>query len=416
MLPVRLNAICSAAIFGFVLMNVCMADNINTACETALTEDKPPCVQVTWYVLEADGSNVLKATLAYFGKTTTNANNEVVNKIKLPPRIMNGLSAAPFWAPNGEEIILNQKTDIEDLGPAILASLQRSHLPNAIAGVSPARQRPNIYIESPNQSILTQPIIDVKGISDQPLLGVSYDVLNDLQTLTNQHGFVTDDFFDNQQLRFTTNWFSCFDINLAPGTNAVFVHGYYPNGRLTIKKIYVLRLDLKTNAPTFQINWPSLDQQISGEEFTLRGNTDDDNATVTGEITDGNQSKVIKGEVERGGRFWLEHVPLFSKTNHIKISVTDVVGNSSVTNLTIVKSEDIIIINHIPPRQLLQMQVMVTGKISPPNRNVWVNGLKANVQTNGECPFRLAGVMGKAIARRRVTVPSNPEGAPSASD
>ena len=30
--------------------------------------------------------------------------------------------------------------------------------------------------------------------------------------------------------------------------------------------------------------------------------------------------------------------------------------------------------------------------------------------------FRLAGVMGKAIARRHVTVPSNPEGAPSVSD
>jgi hypothetical protein len=148
--------------------------------------------------------------------------------------------------------------------------------------------------------------------------------------------------------------------------------------------MYVLRLDWKTNPPEFRIDWPDVDRQVCGDEITLRGSASDSCTTITGEITVGGQNKEIEGLVERNGRFWLERVPLLEKTNHIKITAKDLAGNASVTNFTIVKSEDIIKINPIPTEQLWQMQVTVTGKNSPPNRAVWVNGLKAIVQTNGE--------------------------------
>lgn len=386
MLTVWLKAICLTSILGVVLKGVCIAGNTNTACQTSLAEDKPPCIEMTRYVPEAGGSNVLKTTLVFVGNIRTNANNEIIREVNLPPKLANQLPpTAPFMAPSGATMILNPGTDIEGLGPAILNSIQRSHLPNATNRAWPPQQTPKIYTKGLAQGIVPQPFIAIKGMSDEPMLGVSYDIQNDKQTLTNLHGFVTDEFYDDQQRRFTTNWFECLDIHLAPGTNVILVHCHYLHGhRLTIKKTYVLRLDLKTNAPIFQVVWPVPGRPVSGEEVTLRGNTDDDNVTVTGEITDGNQNKMIEGLVERNGRFWLEHIPLLAKTNHIKITMTDVVGNSSITNLTIIKDEDKIVINPVPPEQLWQMQVTVTGNINPPNRTVWVNGLKANVQTNGE--------------------------------
>jgi len=384
------KAVCITSIYGFVVMGNCMAGNINTDSQTSLVEDKPPCVEMTRYVPEADGSNVLKTTLVFVGNVRTNANNEIIKEVKLPPELMKHLPpSTPFIAPTAPSILLDAGHDIESLGTGILNSIHRSHLPNSTNRTRPPQQAPNVYTKCPPQGIVTQPMFAIKGMSDEPMLGVSYDVQNDRQTLTNLHGFVTDEFYDDQQLRFTTNWFECLDISLAPGTNVVSVHCHYLHGHvLSIKKTYVLRLDLKTNAPLFRVDWPARGRPVSGEEITIRGKTDDDNAKVTAEITDGRQSKVIEGLVERGGRFWLEHVPLLAKTNDIRITMTDVVGNSSVKNLTIVKSDDRIVVNPVPLEQLWQMQVTVTGKIKPANRAVWVNGLKANVQTNGDWTVR----------------------------
>jgi hypothetical protein len=389
MLTVRLKTICISSICSFVVMGMCMAADAVDACQASLAEDKPPCIEETKYVPVGDGSNVLKTTMVFIGTTSTNANGVIIKKVNLPPSSASNLPKThPFMAPDGASMLLQTKGDIAGLGPAMLTSIRRLHFPSNAAHIPnlPLRRHPTLYtIGCPPQGIVTQPYIQIKGKSDGPMLGVSYDVLNNSQSLTNQRGFITDEFFDEHLLCFTTNYYQCFDIRLAPGTNTILIHCYFANDIVgTAKKIYILRLDLKTNAPVFQIDWPALDRQISGEEVTIRGTTDDNCAKVTGEIINGNRSNIITGLVERNGRFWLQHVPLLAKTNHIKITMTDVVGNSSVTNLTLVKSEDRIVANPVPLEQLWQMQVTVTGKISPPNRAVWVNGLKANVQTNGE--------------------------------
>jgi len=390
MTAVRLKAVCLASIWVFGFTQARGAVEANTACQASLEEDKPPCVLETRFVLEAGGSNVLKATLAFIGESFTNANHEISNSIELPPEVMSQLRGpSVFMAPPGMSIVLPHGTPMDGLGPAILTSLQRSHLPNGAANAVFPRLPPKVYTKAPPQGIVTEPGIEIKGMVDQPLFCVSYDVLNDSRPLANLPGYITDEFFDNQQMRFTTNWFECVDVDLAPGTNVVTIHCDYPGGgRSTIKKVYVLRLDLKTNAPKFQITWPVPGRPVSGEEAAIRGFVDDISARVTGEITDGAPGMSIEGVVERTGRFWVEHVPLASKTNHLKITMTDVVGHSSVTNLTLVKSGDRIVINPVPPNQLWQMEVTVAGSITPPGRAVWVNGRKADVQSNGEWKAR----------------------------
>jgi len=393
MLTVRLNAICLTSICSFVVMGMCMAADALNACQSSLAEDKPPCIEETKYVPEGDGSNVLRTTLVFIGTTSTNENGVVVNQIKLPPSSANSLpKMPPFMAPAGASMLLQTKTDITGLGPGMLTSIRRLHYPYAATSIPtlPIRQHPALYtIGCPPQGIVTYPYIQIKGKSDEPMLGVTFDVLNDSKSVTKQRGFITDEFYDEHLLRFTTNYFQCFDIGMALGTNTILVHCFFANGVVgTIKKVYVLRLDWITNAPEFKIDWPDLDRQVCCGEITLRGSAGESCTTITGEIIIGDHSKMIEGLVECNGRFWLEHVPLLEKTNHIKITAKDLAGNASITNLTIVKSEDIIQINPVPTDQLWQMQVTVTGKISPSNRAVWVNGLKANVQTNGEWQAR----------------------------
>lgn len=247
------------------------------------------------------------------------------------------------------------------------------------------QSQPIVCIQNPAQSVVTEPIIQLKGMSDQPLLEVGYDVLNRAQMLTNQGGFISDDFYDEQLHRFTTNWFKCYDIFLAPGTNEIRIHCHYPSGHeVSLTNLFVLRLDLKTNAPIFRVNFPLGDRQISGNEVTVRGWVDDVSARVTAEVSGSGQGKTIAGKVERNGRFWLERIPLAAKTNHLKVTVTDIVGNHTATNLTLIRSDDKIVIDPVPEKQLHQIQVTVTGKISPPNRFVWVNGLPATVAADGQ--------------------------------
>jgi hypothetical protein len=380
------NGLCQASVIICLLSLKCLADDV---VETSIEEDKPACVEETRYVPVGDGSNVLKTSFLYFAVQITNAQGEVIKKVELPKRLASHLSSTnPFLAPAGESILLGNaeeaETDLQDLGHPIISQLKLYPFPHSNPEVRQPHQLPKIYLRSPRDGITTHPMIEISGFSDQPMSAITYDVLNDSQRATNQHGLINDEFYDEKQFRFTTNYFDCDDINLSPGTNIVLIHCHYPFGKVaTLKRFYVLRLDLKTNAPQFKVTWPNPNRQVSGNNISIRGMVDDISANVTGEIVIDGKRKRIDGQVERNGRFWLEHVPLVTKNNLIKITVTDVVGNSSSTNLTIVKSDDQIVINPVPVEQLWQLQVTVSGKVAPPNRNVWVNGLQANVDSGG---------------------------------
>ncbi len=356
------------------------ADDLTAlASGTSLAEDKPPCVKVTRYVPVGDGTNVLKSTLVFFGTTTTNADNKEVDRINLPVGLGNGLlPTSTLEVPAGANIILSQPADARQLGPATLSSFVQIKASAMMPGLESPNVRPQITLQSPHQGIVTQPLLQIHGFTDKTLRGVTYDILNDVSPMTNQQGWVTDVYYDDKQGRFTTNYFDCNDINLAPGTNVLVLRLQFASGGLaTLNLPYVLRLDLKTNSPMVQIDWPFEDEPICDDQVTIRGQVDDCSDFVAAEVNVNGRTKTIEGVVERDGHFWLENIPLASPTNVIKIIAKDVVGHVSSFPMTILKSDDRLVIHPPPPRSLWQMQVTVTGTVNPPNRAVlgqWTEG------------------------------------------
>jgi hypothetical protein len=66
------------------------------------------------------------------------------------------------------------------------------------------------------------------------------------------------------------------------------------------------------------------------------------------------------------------------------LTLTDAVGHTSSTNLSVVQSPVRVTMYPVnPPSQLWQSTVSVTGTVSYPSYAVWVNGVKANNPGNG---------------------------------
>lgn len=106
---------------------------------------------------------------------------------------------------------------------------------------------------------------------------------------------------------------------------------------------------------------------------------------MEGIISGDGQTNEIDGEVERTGTYWVENIPILAETNELTLIATDVAGNSSSTNLTILKShEDVgLVFESLPSgKDLYQPFGVVTGRVKP-GYDVYVNGAKAVVEPNG---------------------------------
>ena len=148
----------------------------------------------------------------------------------------------------------------------------------------------------------------------------------------------------------------------------------------------------KTNAPVVQLTMPWDGMQVAGTNFTLRGQVDDPTVTVFSTITDTNgNTNMASGIVERVGRFWVEDLPLNSGTNYVSIIVSNVVGNFTVTNISIVQgSLTLTMTPLLDDTQLWQPTADLTGSISDTTYAVWVNGV-AGVN-NGDGTWGAANV------------------------
>jgi hypothetical protein len=87
--------------------------------------------------------------------------------------------------------------------------------------------------------------------------------------------------------------------------------------------------------------------------------------------TNGN-TNTFNAMVGRDGNFWFQCLPLDSGTNLFTLMVTDVVGNITITNLTVVQGDSGL---NIDP--MSEDQTNVTGEISVKTYTVWVNGVEA---------------------------------------
>jgi hypothetical protein len=254
---------------------------------------------------------------------------------------------------------------------------------------------PVLVITNPVTGVVDEPMIQIYGYCQDSLASISYDISNAVGVVTNQPSEITDQYYDTNACAFTTNYFECLDVPLTNGLNTIIIHATDLAGDTTTTNFnFTLDYSSKTNPPVVQIIWPTNTVQISGSNFTCRGWINDPTATVTTQLVFTNSNtnlfyggiytNVYAGLVERNGNFWLENLPINAGTNAFAIKVTDAVGNTSVTNISVVQSTLVLTVNPVTPAsQLWQATVNLTGTISDATYAVWVNGVKGHNNGDG---------------------------------
>jgi hypothetical protein len=248
-------------------------------------------------------------------------------------------------------------------------------------------QPPAIVITSPATNVTAQPMIDLRGYCPERLLHLFYDVANDAGAHNNLHASITDQYFDQNTHAFTTNWFLSPDIELTNGVNTITLRATDLAGNVSTNVFtYTLDLSLGTNPPMLELYWPLDGEVVCGSQFTVRGQLDDPTASVFAQVTDpdGNVTSV-KGLVERNGLVWAENLPLAPGTNTVAVTMTNAAGYSSMTNFTVVHSDDVnLTIDDVPADQLSTRLVSVSGTIDSGDYTVWVNGVEATTMIDLE--------------------------------
>jgi hypothetical protein len=251
---------------------------------------------------------------------------------------------------------------------------------------------PVVVITNPTVTTVSVPMIQLQGFASKNLGSLTFDVSNAVGIVTNQTGSVTGEFYDTNLLEFTTNYFQCYDIALTNGLNKVTLHATDLAGNTTTVS-YNFNLDYSgdTTPPALAVLWPQDGTYICGTNFTVRAQVDDDTASVTASIVNTNgATNMVQGLVEGSGLVWVENLPLASGANILTLTARDAAGNTSTTNLTLYQSSVSVTLDPLPNGQLNQPFVNVTGTVSDPTAEVWVNGTQATV--NGDGTWEADGV------------------------
>jgi hypothetical protein len=242
---------------------------------------------------------------------------------------------------------------------------------------------PVITVSNPVAGTVSQPMIQIQGYANETLGSLTFVVSNAAGLFPNQAGYATGSVYDTNLLMFTTNYFQCYDVALTNGLNVITILAADLAGNVTTDSVsYTLNYSGDTLAPALNILWPQNGTVICGSQFTARAQADDATAKVMASLVDGTgNTNTVQGLVERGGLVWMDNLPLASGTNTLTITATDAAGNSTTTNLMLVQSAVLVTMNPLTGDQWNQPSVTVTGTISEPGYDVWVNGVQAT--TNG---------------------------------
>jgi hypothetical protein len=247
--------------------------------------------------------------------------------------------------------------------------------------------KPVLRIVNPTNTIQPQPLIQLQGYSSQPLQSVRYDLANEsgVKVLTDEEGFVNSRYEGGFPFQPGEEYFTCFDIELSPGTNTIILRCQDEAGNsMTTNLVYVFTTVGDTKPPMLVLHWPRPGMNLAMKAFTARGRSDDPTATMEGFIVGAGRTNLITGFPERNGYFWFEEIPLSLGENFLTLMATDVAGNRSVTNLMIFgHAGPVITLDPIEPAKLWQPHLTLTGKVSPAQNRVWINGVEATVKPDG---------------------------------
>jgi hypothetical protein len=238
---------------------------------------------------------------------------------------------------------------------------------------------PTLVITDPPTSITSLPTIQLMGYSPEPVGGLTCDLANSKGVLTGRSGFVSHQFNDILSFEFTTNWFEFPDIDLKLGTNIITLHATDKAGNVTATNFtFVLVRD--TNAPGITVAWPTNGTRIAGTNYSIDGWLSNPTAEITLSMVDPDgATNFYSGLVETTGRFWIEHLPMYPGSNTLVLTAKDTWGNSTTTNMTLIKGGLALKLDPIDPNILYRSNIRVTGTVSDPSATVFVNGVQATV-------------------------------------
>jgi len=136
--------------------------------------------------------------------------------------------------------------------------------------------------------------------------------------------------------------------------------------------------------PVLSVVWPPDGTSISGNQFTLEGQVDDPTADISAVIVDaGGNTNQVTGLVERNGQVWAGDLPLAAGANTLTLTATDAAGNATTTSLTLYQSSLLVTISPLMGDQLNRSSVTVFGTVSDATASVYVNGILATVDEDG---------------------------------
>jgi hypothetical protein len=352
-------------------------------------QDKPPCTMKTIYMPEPDGG-MLEVKLAY--PITQRATNSQGNPYSAVHALPQGMATADdnneFRVPAGAPIVLQE----DKVSPPIhrpngqLLSVQRHDRPRRLSARDgiPGESLFQVYVTDPAVAVRAGSITQIKGFSTAPLERLTCTIRSTLGRIDDEPGFIIAKHFDSQQWEFTTNWFHWMDVPLALGTNYLELKFTAESGAtFTTNLVLSFLPHLDKTPPEMSIRWPPPDAQIATDFISIRGEIDDENTEVFARITADGRSETKAGLVERNRRFWVEQLPLLGKTNLVTVVAVDSVGNRATTNFSVFRSNVEVAVDPLPAAELWHLQTTITGTIRPPDFHVLVNGISAEVQSDG---------------------------------
>lgn len=248
------------------------------------------------------------------------------------------------------------------------------------------RGTPTLRIVNPTNFLSSQPVIQLQGLTSRRFETLRFEQFNSggNKVASEQQGLGTS-FYGGYDFKYSDNHFSFLDVDLSPGKNTFVFHGTDEFGNeMKTNMMIVFSTAHDHTAPFIEVDWPKPNAELAGANYTIRGRMDDFSARLEASIRTNDSSKTYEALVERNGYFWIEDIPLALAANQITLTATDAAGNRSETNFTIIGFDGpIITMDPVTPPDLWKQFIDVTGRVTPPNHDVWINGLQAKVETDG---------------------------------
>jgi hypothetical protein len=245
---------------------------------------------------------------------------------------------------------------------------------------------PSLCIVSPTSFLSSQPMIQLQGLTSRKFKTLRFDQFDNegKKVASGDQGLGTS-FAGGYDFKESDQYFSFLDVDLSPGTNNFLFYGTDEFGNeMSTNLVIVFSTAFDRTPPLIDLDWPKPNAELAGADYTIRGRMDDFTARLKARIRTRDGLTTREALVERSGYFWIEHVPLVLDANQINLTATDSAGNSSETNLTITGCEGpIITMAPVNPPDLWKQFIAVTGQVTPPNHDIWINGVQANVESDG---------------------------------